>query len=111
MGDKMDKIFFIDLAGQIIENPEIASHIGLAIDIINKNDELKQQFSVSGYDKQDLFLVENVGYTLGSATEYDKFLIINKEKATKAQKQTAFRFVQEGYSYYFSNGLNNPGAH
>ena len=98
----MDRIFFIDLNGQVIENPAYESHIGLAIDILSKNEELQKAYKESGYDNQELFLVEQAGYTLGSASKYDKFLLINREKATKEQKQTAYMFVQQGYDFCFS---------
>ena len=103
----MDRVFLIDLNGNIIEDPAISSHVGLAIKIINEDKELKEKFIASGYENHELFLVEQIGYTLGSSSKYDQFLIINKEKATKAQKQTAYRFVQEGYSFCFCNEKNN----
>ena len=101
----MDRVFFIDLEGKILENADYASHIGLAMYLVENNEELKKIFNTTDYannKRYDWFLVNYLGYTLGYGNEYDKRLIINKEKATKAQKQTAFEFVQSGYSYQFN---------
>lgn len=101
----MDRIFFIDLDGKIIENNDYSSHIGLAIHTVENNEKLKEIFNSTDYSinkRYDLFLVNYIGYTLGYSNEYDSRLIINKEKATEAQKKTAFKFVQSGYSYQFN---------
>ncbi len=99
----MERIFFIDLDGNIIENEEYGSHIGLAMYIIDNNENLKQAFMNSGNKKQDLFLVNDIGYILGSSSEYNRFLILNKEKTTTKQKQIAITFIRDGYEYYFSD--------
>ena len=99
----MDRVFFIDLDGNIIENEQYASHIGLAIYILENNERLNKIYKSSGYNQQDLFLINHVGYIEGYSNDYQQLLIINKDKATKAQKETAFKFVQSGYSYQFSN--------
>ena len=101
----MDRVFFIDLEGKILENADYASHIGLAMFLVENNEELKKIFNTTDYSinkRYGLFLVNYIGYTLGYSNEYDQRLIINKEKATKSQKQTAFEFVQSGYSYQFN---------
>ncbi len=98
-----DRVFFIDSEGKVIENEEYESHIGLATFIINNNEKLKKEFEDSGYTRQDLFLIEYVGYTLGYRTQYEGRLIINKEKTTPIQKKTAFKFVQSGYKFEFTD--------
>ena len=101
-----DKVFFIDLSGNIIENEEIESHIGLAIYILDNNEELKKQFENSNYERQDLFLINEIGYTLGYHSQYDSRLIINREKATPAKKKTEFEFVKQGYKFEFTTDEN-----
>ena len=99
----MNEVFFIDLDGNVIESNEHQSHIGLAKYIVENNSELFSEYKKSGYDREDLFLLEYIGYTLGCNTVYDRFLVINREKTTKVQKSTQFGFVQEGFKYFFSD--------
>jgi len=99
----MEEVFFIDLNGNIISDDHISSHIGLSKKIVQNDEYLKEKFIESGYDKEDIFLLEYIGYTLGSGMPYNRFLIINKEKTTKKQKETQFRFVQEGYAFHFTD--------
>lgn len=96
------EIFFVDLDGNVIEKEGVSSHIGLAKDIVNNDSELLETFKNSGYEREDLFLLEYIGYTLGASTEYDKFLIINRDKTTQIQKARDFEYVQQGFSYSFT---------
>ena len=57
----------------------------------------------NGYEKEDLFLVDYKGYILGSGTNYNKFIIVNKEKTTSSQKKTALTYIEEGYHPYFTD--------
>ena len=103
----MDEIFFVDLDGNVIENKEYSSHIGLAKYILSNNKELLEEFNNSGYEREDLFLTEYIGYTLGVNTEYERFLIINKEKTTRVQKARDFEFVKDGFSYTFTESIES----
>ena len=100
------RAFFIDLDGNVIENGKIESHIGLAIFIVDNDEKLKKEFEESGYYKQDLFLIEQVGYVLGYQKEYEKQLMVNKKIFTPEQKKTAFEFYDMGYDIdYYDNEL------
>ncbi len=99
----MEEVFFIDLDGKVIESDTIASHIGLAKDIVEKDENLKQEFIESGYYKEDIFLTNYKGYILGSGMPYNRFILVNKEKTTPAQKKTALIYLEEGYRPYFTD--------
>ncbi len=99
----MDEVFFIDSNGKVLEDEHIESHIGLAKKIVDESEELKKEFIENGYEKEDLFLVDYKGYILGSGTNYNKFIIVNKEKTTSSQKKTALTYIEEGYHPYFTD--------
>ena len=99
----MNEVFFVDLDGKIISDDAISSHIGLAKKIVAANEELKIAFQNSDYTQEDLFLIQEIGYAEGCNELYNQFLLINREKSTKKQKDVLYGLVQEGYKYYFAD--------
>ena len=79
----MDEIFFVDLDGNVIENKEYSSHIGLAKYILSNNKELLEEFNNSGYEREDLFLTELVILLL-------KVLKLSKDKEIYGKSKSLF---------------------
>ena len=53
----MEEVIFIDPNGNIIQDKEICSHIGLAKKLIDENKELKERYINDGSPKADLYLI------------------------------------------------------
>ncbi len=99
----MNEVFFVDLDGNILDDDNISSHIGLAKKIVGSNIRLLKEFQNSNYKREDMFLIMEKGYCAASNEYNNRFLLINKEKSTKKQKEVLYRFVQDGYSFYFTD--------
>ena len=84
----MEEVIFIDPDGNIIQYNEICSHIGLAVRLINENEELKQRYIDAGCPMANLYLIIYEGYISVSIDPvYGMNLTANNQRITNIQRE------------------------
>ena len=104
MNYNIDEAFFIDENGNKISSEEISSHIGLALRILEENEELKKEFEKSGKANPVEFLISNKGYMAGGTMGVYKSITYKSSSITDKQRRLLGYYYEEGYR------LNNESA-
>ena len=93
----MEEVIFIDPNGNIIQDKEICSHIGLAKKLIDENEELKERYINDGSPKADLYLIVYEGYLSVSVDPiYGMNLTVNTEKISDTQREIVNNYLISG---------------
>lgn len=93
----MDEVFFIDQDGNKILNEDICSHIGLGNLILQKDENLKEDFKQSGKRSLTEFLIVDKGYVAaGSMGEY-RNITFDRTSISEKQKRLINYYHKEGY--------------
>ena len=93
----MEEVFFIDRDGNKISMDQISSHIGLANEIINRNEFIKQEFEKSGKMDPIDFLVSNKGYMKLTNQGFYRRCVYSSSKVSERQRDFIEYFIEEGY--------------
>ena len=93
-----EEVCFIDLEGKKISCEEIASHIGLALELLKNNKCLQEEFEKSGKNNALDFFI-NKGYMTVSNMEYYRQVIFNKRLISEKQKEWLRYFIEYGYEF------------
>lgn len=93
--------YYFDQEGKTIEYEGISSHIGIAIQFLNDNPEIKEEFEKSKIRYPTDFLVENKGFiqvTDGSGNGYYRNKIVFSASLMRpVQKRIIMGLIEEGY--------------
>ena len=101
-----DEISYIDENGQKISSDEMSSHIGLSNLILEKNEELKQEYEKSGKTDMCDFFVMDKGYLkVSNIGDYYKVVTFSSSKISDKQKSLLMYYMEEGYKL---DNLNRP---
>ena len=93
----MSGVFFIDSDGNRISCDKISSHIGLANEIIKRDEKLAAEYEkVKGHDIVD-FLIENQGYMKIDNSGFYKEIEYYGPKTSPRQKKIIMAYYEQGY--------------
>lgn len=92
-----DEVFFIDENGNKISNEKIASHIGLAMNLLEKNEKLKKEFEESGKNDPTEFLISDKGYLAGGTMRVYKSITYKSNLISDKQRRLLQYYCEEGY--------------
>ena len=94
----MSDVFFIDSDGNRISCDKISSHIGLANEIIKRDERLAAEYEqANGCDMVD-FLIENGGYIKISDIRFCQELQYYGPKTSPRQKKIIRAYYEQGYT-------------
>lgn len=93
-----DEAFFVDENGNKISSDTISSHIGLALIMLEKNEELKKEFEDSGKENPIEFFISNKGYIAGGTMGTYKSIIYKSSSISEKQKKILTYYYEEGYN-------------
>lgn len=94
-----DEILYIDENGNKISSEEISSHIGLSKLILDKNEELKNEYEKSGKSDMCDFLVMDKGYLkVSKIGNYYKVVSYASSKVSDKQRRVLAYYAEEGYA-------------
>lgn len=93
----MDEVFFIDKDGNKLSSEDICSHIGLGNLILQKNENLREEFQRSKKRSLTEFLIVDKGYVAaGSMGEY-RNITFDRNSISEKQKRLIHYYHAEGY--------------
>ena len=97
----ISKCFFIDKNGNEIYNEKIGSHVGLAINILESNEELKKIYETEKYRIMSTanFLQDICGYIRGGQLGEYKTIIFNSSTLSEDQRLALRGYHEEGYHF------------
>ena len=97
----IQKVFFVDKEGNEILGDDVGSHVGLAIEIIEKDESLKNEYhSGKNFIRSAAnFLQESKGFMRGSQIGEYKNLIFDSSSLTENQRRALRGYYEEGYKF------------
>ena len=92
----MDDVFFLDRDGNRLHSDVIASHIGLARCIVDRNEALKEEFESTHQQDPCDFLI-NKGYMKVTNMQYYRRAVYHSQKISEKQRDWLLYLSEEGY--------------
>lgn len=96
-----NKAFFVDQDGNEIYDEKIGSHVALAIEILEKDENLKNEYESEenrGMSTAN-FLQDKCGYMRGSEQGEYKMIIFDSSKLSDSQRMALRGYHEEGYHF------------
>ena len=92
----MSEIFYVDNDMRKYSNEKISSHIGLAQQIVEQNNELKEEFEKSGKNLLEFLIVDKGYITLSELGSY-RAVVFASSSISEKQKRYILGCYEEGY--------------
>jgi len=94
---------YINPDGRYVEYEDLASHIGIAVRIIEDDEKLKREFEESGIKLATDFLVYKKGFVqvtddVGNGYYFRK-LVFSASKLSPVQKSMVMGLIDDGFTY------------
>ena len=95
----IQKVFFVDKEGNEIQGEDIGSHVGLAEQIIEQDERLKNEYNSGNNIMRSSanFLQESKGFMRGSQIGEYKNIIFDSSSLTENQRKALRGYYEEGY--------------
>lgn len=95
--------YYINPDGKIVEYEGIASHIGIAMQVIEDDPKMKEEFKNSNFKYATDFLIQKRGFIQVTDDAgngyYQRKLLFSASKMSQAQKRIIMELIAEGFTY------------